>query len=144
MTLSKFKVISRVLQAGQNPEGIPLTPGFFARGHTPEMSAPDPQISRGFPDMIPKNFGDAGFTLGRALNPSNRILCLRRSTPTHSQSLLVLRALGIRDSAGGKSSKIIENRGGGGSADFGRKIADFGHFQPIFDGFPEGIFLAGS
>jgi hypothetical protein len=56
--------------------------------------------------------------------------------------LLLLRALGIGDSAGGKSSRILGNFGWE-SADFGRKIADFGHFQPIFDGIPEGK-LSGS
>jgi hypothetical protein len=71
-------VVIRVLQAGQNPEGMSLTPDFFARGRAPERSAPDPQISRGFPDMTPKTLGDAGFTLCRVVNPSNRILCLTR------------------------------------------------------------------
>jgi hypothetical protein len=46
--------LSRVLQAGQNPEGMSLTPQFFARGHAPEMSAPDRQIARGYSDMTPQ------------------------------------------------------------------------------------------
>ena len=57
---------------------LPLTPDFFARGRVPEMSAPDAQISRGFPDMTPKHFGDASFTLRRVVNHLNRILCLIR------------------------------------------------------------------
>jgi hypothetical protein len=53
----------RVLQAGQIPEGMSLTPHYFARGNAPEMSVPGPQIARGFPNMTPQNFGDSGFTL---------------------------------------------------------------------------------
>jgi hypothetical protein len=34
--------LCRVLQAGQNPEGMSLRPEFFARGRAPEMLAPDP------------------------------------------------------------------------------------------------------
>jgi hypothetical protein len=83
-TFQSFSVIavaSRVLHAGQNFEGMTLTPQCFARGQVPEMSAHDPQISRGFPDMTSKTFGAACFALCRlcrVTNPSQSIFCLSR------------------------------------------------------------------
>jgi hypothetical protein len=78
---------------------MPWTPDFFARGRAPEMAAPDPQISRGFPDMTPKHLKDAGFTLSRVVNPLNRILCLIRlfcTVYTHTFSKLA-RSEGSKD-----------------------------------------------
>ncbi len=69
---------TRVLQAAQNFQGKTLTPQFFARGHVPEMSARDPKIARGFPDMTSKTFGAACFALCRVINPSHCIFCLSR------------------------------------------------------------------
>jgi hypothetical protein len=101
------------------------------------MSAPDPQISRGlFPDMTPTNLRRCQFHAREGcVNPFNRIYaylgCFAESTPIDLQRLLILRALGSSNSAGGKLTKILEKILGG-ECGFWEKNCRFWPFSAKF------------